>query len=226
MDVITLYRGGNAANTYILGRPGEPCLVFDFGDNEGGYIERSALKRHPFIAGVFLTHGHVDHIAGLNVSNFGSETVVVIHEEDEPCLADPHLNVSAGLFGEPFRVERDLNLYLCDDGEEIFLGGKRGKDEQGNDIRIGGYEVTVIHTPFHTAGSCCYYLKDEGILFSGDTLFHLGIGRSDLPGAKPRLMAESLAKLKRLPKETKVYPGHGPATTLAQELRYNPYLTD
>lgn len=222
--VSLLSYGGETANTYVYGEPGKPCLVFDFGDDSSHRVESFCAKSHPYIAGIFLTHGHVDHIGGLNDLTVLPSLRVIIHAEDEPCLYDARLNASASLFGKPFTVEKELPLYLCEDEDEIFLGAAKVKGPNGEDLTLGGYTVTVIHTPFHTAGSCCYYLKEQGILFSGDTLFHLGIGRTDLPGAQPRYQEASLAKLKALPPETIVYPGHGSKTSLGQEFRFNPFL--
>ncbi len=221
--ITKLYYGGDEGNTYVLGDEGTPAVVFDFGENTNHRVEEYCSRHHPFIAGIFLTHGHLDHIGGLNDLVVKEGLRVVIHKDDEPCLHDPKLNVS-DLFGRPFTLKQELPLYLCEDDDEILLAARRIKMPDGTDKTIGGHLVRVIHTPFHTAGSVCYYLPKEGVLFSGDTLFHLGVGRMDLPGAKPKLFESSLRKLLALPEETKVYPGHGPSTTLAQERRYNPHL--
>ena len=213
-----------ACNTYVVGEPGQPCLLIDFGGNPGGRVVSYCAKHHGFLAGVLLTHGHYDHIAGLANYEPDPNTRIVIHPEDEPFLYDPHLNCSDSLFGQEFILERELPLYLCEDEDEILLGARQGFDPEGNPAPIGGYLVRVLRTPFHTGGSVCFYLPEEKVLFSGDTLFHGGVGRMDLPHAKPRLWRDSLRKLTKLPPETKVYPGHGPATTLGDELRYNPYL--
>jgi hydroxyacylglutathione hydrolase len=107
-------------------------------------------------------------------------------------LTDPDLNVSRGLFGQEGLVLDNIEPYELDDEDEIRLGDEVFK---------------VIATPFHTKGSCCFYVEKEAVLFSGDTLFHLGIGRSDLPGAAPKEISSSLRKLAALPISTKVYPG-------------------
>ena len=224
MNVVKLCYGGEAANTYILGEEGAPCVIVDLGDNRAHRVENYCARHHAGIAGLFLTHGHYDHIAGLNDLEDGFDAPVVIHMDDEPCLHDPHLNVSDDLFGVWFELKKNLAIYRCEDGDEMTVGAHKEKDEQGNEITVGGYHINVLHTPFHTAGSCCFYLPEEKILFSGDTLFHLGIGRSDLPGAKPRLMDASLRVLRNLPDDVVVYPGHGPKTTIGDEKRYNPYL--
>lgn len=209
---------------YLVGEPGQPCFLVDFGVEDGARVASYCASRHGFLAAILLTHGHYDHIAGLRNVELDPNTRVVIHGEDEAYLYDARLNASKGLFGQEFVVEKALPLYLCEDEDVLTLGARQGQDEQGNRVAIGGYEVEVLHTPFHTGGSVCYYLKEEGVLFSGDTLFHGGIGRYDLPGAKPRLVEASLRRLAKLPPDTKVYPGHGPSTTIGQELRYNPHF--
>jgi len=220
----TLYYGGEEANTYVLGYEGEPAIVFDFGKNDNHRVESYCAKHHPFIAGIFITHGHVDHIQGLAELQVTEGLRVVLHGLDAECLTSPRLNASSGLFGKPFSLEKELPMYWCEDEDEILLGARHYEGPDGKSVNIGGHLIRVIHTPFHTAGSCCFYLPEEGVLFSGDTLFHLGIGRMDLPGAKPRLLEDSLRKLLSLPDKTKVYPGHGPSTSIGEEKRYNPYL--
>lgn len=94
----------------------------------------------------------------------------------------------------------------------------------GQVYETAGMKFTVIHTPGHTKGSCCYYLKEEGILFSGDTLFLESVGRTDLPTGNDRQIIESLKdKVLTLPEEVKVFPGHGPATEIGYERENNPY---
>ena len=226
MRINRLNFGQETCNIYVVGEEGQPCLLIDFGANPDDRVVSYCKRHHGFIAGVLLTHGHYDHIAGLNDFDVDPNTRVILHPEDKPMLYDPRLNGSVDLFGEEFTLTKELPFYFCEDEDEILLGAKQSFDEQGNPVPVGGFLVRVIHTPFHTGGSVCYYLPEEGILFSGDTLFHNGVGRMDLPCAKPRLWRDSLKKLSKLPKQTKVYPGHGPATSIENELRYNPYLSE
>ena len=209
--VSKLNYGAEFANTYILGEEGEPCLVIDFGYNRNHCVENYVKRHHSSCAGILLTHGHYDHIAGLNDLQQEVMAPIFMPNEDLRCLRSGKYNCSDYLSAEEIIIAERIQPYGVDDGDEIALGG---------------YEVQVIATPFHTEGSVCYYLPTLGILFSGDTLFHLGIGRYDLPGAAPRLMRESLAKLARLPGETKVYPGHGPSTTIGDEKRFNDAFQD
>ena len=191
-------------NSYLLVE-GEEAIVFDMGirgKSLENYLEKHGLK----LLAVFLTHGHYDHIAGLG--DFDLEVPVYIGAQDEDYLRDPSLNLGGDFFG---------NEFALDTVEPKTLSG-------GQSLRIGPFDIQVIATPFHTGGSLCFHLPKEGVLFSGDTLFRLSVGRSDLPGSCPRYMEASLAKLKALPASTKVYPGHGRPTDLAFEIANNPYL--
>lgn len=92
-------------------------------------------------------------------------------------------------------------------------------------FEAAGFSVQIIHTPGHTEGSCCYYIEEENILFSGDTLFYGSVGRTDLPGGSMGEIVRSLHKLvDSLPEETEVYPGHDTSTTIGYEKRYNPFV--
>jgi hydroxyacylglutathione hydrolase len=96
----------------------------------------------------------------------------------------------------------------------------------GQNLTIAGLDIEVIQTPGHTPGHCCFLLKSEGVLFSGDQLFAGSIGRTDLPGGDFRALMESMAtKVLPLDDEVKVLPGHGPPTTVGDERRTNPFLT-
>lgn len=217
-------RDPDIGNIFVFGEEGQPAAVFDFGSNVNHRVENYCAKHHSGIAGIFLTHGHIDHIGGLNDLNDGFDAPVIIHQDEVDFLTDPKLNVSRELFGTPFVLEKKLMIYRCEDEDEIRVGAHQILDESGEKVTVGGYVVHVIHTPFHTRGSVCYYLPEEKILFSGDTLGHGGIGRSDLPGAMPRLQEASLKKLAALPDDVVIYPGHGPKTTIGNEKKYNPYM--
>ena len=110
--------------------------------------------------------------------------------------------------GDPLRAKYIADHYLSD--LDVFT--------------CAGYTVQMLHTPGHTVGSCCYYLKDEKVLFSGDTLFCGSVGRTDFPGGSMAQMRQSLRRLlDTLPGDTDVYPGHDSATTIDMEKRYNPF---
>ena len=113
-----------------------------------------------------------------------------------------------------------MKLFLCSHFSSV---GSLIKEEIDN--KKVAFIPTELHTPGHTKGSCCYYLKDERVLFSGDTLFCGSVGRTDFPGGSSREIRESLHKLlNALPDETNVYPGHDTSTTIGYEKRYNPFV--
>lgn len=193
-----------ACNTYIVGEEGKPCIVIDPGSNANGSLDNYIEKHHKICLGILLTHGHFDHIGGLRTLKHLA--TVFMGEDDIPCLEDGKLNGS-GFFDLAEAVDvKGIEPYALDDEDEI---------------KLGGYLFKTIATPFHTKGSVCYYLQSAKTLFTGDTLFHLGIGRTDMPGGSERTIDSSLRKLLALPPATKVCPGHGENTTLGNEFAYN-----
>ena len=147
------------------------------------------------------THGHADHIAG--DAAFGYP--VYIHELDEPCLSDARRNLS-------FMTGSDVMPPVT---------GKLLRD--GDIIDIGGIRFEVIHTPGHTPGGIC--LRCGDVLFSGDTLFYEGVGRTDAPGGDHEALIRSIReRLMALPDTVRVFPGHGPETTIGHERRCNGFL--
>lgn len=168
-----------------------------------GHIRKEGLN----VKAVLLTHGHFDHIMGLD--DFLKEFPVPVYafSEEKPLLESAELNSSLGMFGSPY----------------TFSGAEYVSD--GQILHIAGFEIRVIHTPGHTAGGCCYYIPAENVLISGDTLFRASVGRTDLPtGSMGDLVRSVREKLFVLPEETKVYPGHMEETTIGYEKKYNPFV--
>ncbi|MCQ2799483.1 MAG: MBL fold metallo-hydrolase [Bacilli bacterium] len=197
-------------NVYIIGEEGKPCIVVDPGSNDKDFIDRYVDKHHAGeILGILLTHGHYDHIRGL--VTLKHKCTVFLHEDEAEHLVEPAYNGSGWHEEMDDIVLDNINTYLLSDEDEITLGE---------------YTFKIIHTPFHTRGSSCYYVESEKVLFSGDTLFHLAVGRTDLPTGSSRSMMASLSKLAALPGDVKVYPGHAESTTIANELAFNPYLSE
>ena len=193
-------------NCYFLYREDtKECILIDPAD-QGQQIYNALTKNGFTIQAILLTHGHFDHIWGLNEVRKLSGVSAYAYEQEKELLNSEKLNVSKGA-GRPYTVEADVYLK---DGEELTVAGMNCK---------------CIATPGHTAGSCCYYFEDAGILVSGDTLFQESVGRTDLPTGNMRTLVNSVKeKLFVLPDGTKVYPGHGDSTTIGYEKKYNPFI--
>ena len=202
-------------NCYFLYREGgAECIVVDPAD-QGVNIFRALQKNGFRVAGILLTHGHFDHIWGLDelrdAANAASDedaepAKAYAYEAERVLLQDADKNVSRQA-GRPCTTYADV--YVKD----------------GQEITIAGMTCKVIATPGHTAGGCCYYFEEAGFLLSGDTLFAESVGRTDFPtGSMSTLVRSVREKLFVLPDDTKVYPGHGESTTIGHEKEYNPFL--
>lgn len=154
---------------------------------------------------ILLTHGHFDHIGAADALRKHYEIPVYAEEHEEELLASPALNLSGG-WADSLTLTAD---HLLKDGDTLS---------------IAGFTIRVLHTPGHTPGGCCYELVGEDILFSGDTLFYMSVGRTDFPGSSGAAMRMSLHRLlEELSDDTQVLPGHGESTTIGYEKRNNPY---
>ncbi len=152
---------------------------------------------------ILLTHSHIDHTADASILKRALSLKIGVHFLDAPNVVAP------GSDGLP----RFLPVEPVE--PDFFLN-------EGDVISIGHLQGQVIHTPGHSPGGVCFYFPSEGVLFSGDTLFKGTIGNISFPTAQPDLMWLSLEKLAKLDPKTKVYPGHGPSTTIGSE----PWLKD
>lgn len=201
MKIELLYFNHNC-NTYLISNNNE-CIVIDPGFNRDNCLIKAINDRHLTLKGVLLTHAHYDHIEALRTIK---NIPVYVFEGEEKSLSNSRYNCSF-MSDYPFEIN---------DAKVITF-----KEEV---LEVIGIKFKVIHTPFHTSGSVCFYLKDSGVVFTGDTLFLHAIGRFDLPTSTPRLISNSLNKLFNLPHEenndTIVYPGHGSKTTLSREYRF------
>jgi glyoxylase-like metal-dependent hydrolase (beta-lactamase superfamily II) len=159
---------------------------------------------------IILTHGHIDHIAGVDLFRQHFPPVqVAIHQDDSVALRDPDENLSL-MLGTPFDTDPADRLL---------------KDRDILDL--AGIHMQVLHTPGHTRGGICLYCEKDNVLFAGDTLFAGSIGRTDFPGGDySQLIRGIREKILILPPRTLVYTGHGPTTTIEQEKQDNPYLQD
>ncbi len=146
---------------------------------------------------IVSTHGHWDHIGDNAAVAEHTGAEIAVHPLDRSRLTDPKPVLSA-----PFELVPSIPAV------ELAEGGE---------IQFGEIRLTVLHTPGHTEGSVCLLSRDEGLLFSGDTLFAAGWGRVDLPGGDEAAMVRSLARLSELEDAVEVLPGHGNATTIGRE---------
>lgn len=206
INIKTLTVGDLDENCYICWDESLEAIVIDPGaepDKIIDFIKKNQLK----IKYIINTHGHADHIsANDSIKNFSPNTQILIHKNDADFLSDPLKNLS-------FIVNQYSSFYKPD----IILDGDSVINFSNNN------KMTVIETPGHTPGSICLLLNNK-YLFSGDTLFFCSIGRTDLPHSLENEMQKSLAKLKTLDKNIKVFPGHGRETSIGYELANNYFL--
>ncbi len=207
MKIKSMVLGPVQTNVYFLiNDETQEAVKFDTayaGERIVNYLEDNGLT----LKAIFLTHGHFDHITGVSGVCDALKIPVYAARSEERLLSDGELNESLEGYGKSITVKPDVLLY---DGEEI---------------EIAGMKIKMIETPGHTEGSCCYYLEDEKILISGDTLFAGSVGRTDLPtGSMKQLLSSIETKLMSLPDDVDVYPGHGEPTTIGYERKWNPFF--
>ncbi|MBR1789730.1 MAG: MBL fold metallo-hydrolase [Bacteroidaceae bacterium] len=199
-------------NCYVVWNDSPECAIVDCGAwgadkeqkiahfiEENGLLPRFALQ----------THMHFDHVLGLHFLHRRYGLQPLCHAGEQPVY-----EFAPVMAREWFGMEMEHPLvpvgdYLVD----------------GQELRLGQTRIQVLHTPGHTPGGLCFCFPDQKVLFSGDTLFQGGVGRTDLPGGSMEQEVNSLReKVLTLPDETLIYPGHGPQTTVGDERRMNPYL--
>lgn len=198
--------GPVATNCYIVqNTKTKEAVIIDPGAH-ANRISGEILDMEAKPVAILLTHGHFDHASAAESLAEEYEVDVYAHEKEHETLEKPLINLS-GMMGASAEYHADKYVR---DNEELLLAGLR---------------IKVLHTPGHTVGGACYYLEEEGILFSGDTLFCQSVGRTDFPlGSAATLVRSIQEKLMVLPDEIKVYPGHDSETTIGEERKYNPYL--
>ena len=193
-----------ATNCWLLSVEGtDEALVVDpgFSPERVRALLEAAGKRP---VAVLATHGHFDHV-GAAGEFCGDELPLYIHEADRLALTDP---VAWG-------AGHDAPAVGAKDVRSIV---------EGEELRLGGIRLEVLHTPGHTPGSVCF--AAEGFVFSGDLVFRGSIGRSDFPNSSSQDMDKSLRRFLTLADPLEVYPGHGPMTSVADERRTNPFLLE
>jgi glyoxylase-like metal-dependent hydrolase (beta-lactamase superfamily II) len=212
-SVTSFTLGPYATNCYVVaaGDEGE-CWIVDASFSPGAMIQwvrEKGLRPSALV----LTHAHVDHIAGASevvraFSGGGTRLPVWIHEAEAAWLGDPMLNLSA----------------ISEEGEVTAPGPDR-LVRDGDQLKLGGTTWEVLHTPGHSPGGISLVHRASGTALVGDALFAGSVGRTDFPGSDgPTLVRSIRERLYRLPGETVIYPGHGPASTIERERRTNPFV--
>lgn len=207
LKIHRLVNGPIQENAYVLHLEGQhEAVIIDAGDEAGRLAEAiKALGLKP--VQLLATHGHFDHVGAVDGL--------------------------AKAFGAPFAMHT-ADKFLLEQLEDTaaFYGLQPTKEPQvgqalqgGETLKVAGLELKVLATPGHTPGGLCYYHAASGSLFSGDTLFEGSVGRSDTEGGSHEVLIQSIHRqLLTLPDATRVYPGHGDATTIGDERKQNPHL--
>lgn len=199
-------------NCYVvINEENKECLIIDPGASAKQLAELIRRDELTPVA-VLLTHGHFDHAGAADDLAKEFDIKIYAHEAERDTLGNPQKNVS-WMVGESESYRAD-----------VFL-----KDEEV--ITLAGFDIKVLHTPGHTEGGCCYYVADEDVVFTGDTLFAQSVGRTDFPGGSMSQIVRSvqdkllsLNEAGNLETDIMVYPGHNDPTTIETERMNNPYL--
>ena len=201
-----------AENCYVVSDDTNEAVIIDCGvmyEDEGTAIIQYIRDNNLNPLHLLCTHGHFDHCMGNGVIYKEFHLKPEVHLKDQ-YLMENMAQQTTDILGVALPMEvPPVGKYLSD----------------SDVITFGNHTLRILHTPGHTLGGVTYYCKEEGIAFSGDTLFRMSIGRTDFEGGSYEQIVHSLQEvLAKLPADTKVYPGHGPETTIADEIRYNPYM--
>lgn len=194
MEILTLPLGAYQTNCYLVSQPDRKDCIVIDPGYDPHIVLRQAQQAGKTVAAVLLTHGHFDHVGGVRGIAEATHCPVYLHEGE--------LSMPEGITDGPL-------CYTDTYGE-------------GDVLSLAGLSIRVLHTPGHTPGSVCLCCGEA--LFSGDTLFWGSCGRTDLPGGNWNTIRKSLLRLKSLPGDYTVYPGHGDSTSLSQEREHNPYM--
>jgi hydroxyacylglutathione hydrolase len=194
-------------NCYLIGDTHDgPVGIVDPGGDADRILDALKKLDRP-VSFIVNTHGHFDHVGAVTELMQSLKSDYLIHKKETDVLANMSEHMQH--FGFP-GTKPPVPTRFIEDGDILSLGKR---------------QIHVLLTPGHSPGGICLYCQETGQLISGDTLFRESVGRTDLPGGHPLVLLESIAeKLMVLPEETRVFPGHGPGTTIKHELRNNPFL--
>lgn len=206
--IVMMNTGGIAAtNCYLVADEAtKQAVLFDAPNDTVAPLLEEAKRRGLDVIGLWLTHGHFDHIADhAEVSRAFPEAKVLVHRLDDPKLHRP--NAMGMLL--PFKIPPRQADGFVDDGQKL---------------KIGSIDVEVIHTPGHSPGHVMYHLPTEKVLIGGDLIICGAVGRTDFPDSDPAALNASIRRVMKLPGETRLLPGHCEPSTLSAELETNPYV--
>ena len=206
ISIKSMVLGLVGTNCYLITNDETKETVIVDPADQGEQINQRLIEQGMKPVAVLLTHGHFDHIMGVDAVRDRWQIPVYLSADEKDLIADPALN-GCSMIGRNVSVKAD---HFVSDGQSLVLGAML---------------FEVISTSGHTAGSVCYYMPQSDVLLSGDTLFEGSVGRTDLPtGSMSRLVRSIREKLMTLKDEVQVLPGHGGATTMGYEKQYNPYF--
>lgn len=199
--------GPLAENTYLLVCPDTRQAIFVDPGDEADLLWQGLEAAGAELQAIVLTHAHLDHVGAVEAIRRRASVPVYLHPADNDLLAEaPDWGRRFGLVIAPV-APADHPL------------------SHGDHLAWGTIALDVLHTPGHTAGGVCFYAPGDSTILAGDTLFHRGIGRTDMPGGDARTLIHSIeTQLWPLPDNVRVLPGHGPATTIGEERRLNPFV--
>jgi hydroxyacylglutathione hydrolase len=197
-------------NTYLVWDETGDCLVVDpafYSTEEQNVLESLISEKGLFVAGQINTHCHVDHVLG--VHHMKAEYKCAIRAHNEELRVAANVPLMGDLFGWSVEPISGIDEYI----------------EDNQRIPVGNHFLQAIHVPGHSMGSLAFYSREGGFVITGDALFRGSIGRTDLPGGDYDTLVTSIkSRLLVLPPETVVYPGHGPSSTIGEEIGSNPFL--
>ncbi|MFO7815743.1 MAG: MBL fold metallo-hydrolase [Halanaerobiales bacterium] len=192
--------GVNFTNCYLIGKKNSKAIVIDPGDDINKIMDM-INKNDVKVKKIVNTHGHFDHISANQELKEKTGAKIYIHESDSEALINPNKNLSTHL-GKNNHLKLDKADYTINEGDII---------------KIEDYKFEVLHTPGHSPGSICLFDGDNKVLISGDTIFSMGVGRTDFPGSSQAELIDSIEnKILPLPEDVEVYPGHGQATKIGE----------